>query len=214
MMQKSLEILFENLRFHIESMPLIQYLMLYKYLAVFIAVFIEGPVVMAAVGFLIKLGYLQASLAYPLLVLGDLTSDIAWYYSGYFGFFNVLSSFSEFIGFKKNISDRVARLYKKNETKILFISKITMGLGFSLIVLVTAGMLRVSLKKFAAINFMGGLVWTAIIVTLGYLFGSLYLYLEQGLRISSLVIFAVLFLAVFFSLGNYFRRKYFGNSNH
>jgi membrane protein DedA with SNARE-associated domain len=195
-------------------MPLIQYLMLYKYLAVFIAVFIEGPVVMAAVGFLIKLGYLEPALAYPLLVLGDLSSDIAWYYSGYFGLFNALSSFGEFIGFKKHISDKVAKLYRKNETKILFISKITMGLGFSLVVLVTAGILKVSLKKFAAINFMGGLVWTAVIVTLGYLFGSLYLYLEKGLRFSSLFIFAIVFLAVLFSLGKYYRQRFFGNNNN
>lgn len=195
-------------------MTLIQYLLLYKYLAIFVAVFLEGPVVMTAVGFLIKLGYFQPIFAYVLLVFGDLASDIAWYYTGYFGLFNIFADFGKFIGFKKHISDRVAKLYRNNETKILFLSKVTMGLGFSLVVLVTAGILRVSLKKFTAINFLGGLVWTAVMVTLGYIFGSIYLTIEKGLRFSSLLILSILLLASLFSLGKFFRQKFFGyNSN-
>lgn len=193
-------------------MTLIQYLLLYKYAAVFVAVFIEGPVVMTAVGFLIKLGYIQPLFAYAFLVLGDLTSDIAWYYTGYFGLFNIFSEFGKFIGFKKNISEKVAMLYRNHETKILFLSKVTMGLGFSLVVLVTAGILRVSLKKFAAINFLGGLVWTAFLVILGYLFGSIYLTIERGLRFSSLAILAVILFVLLYAIGKFFRQRFFGNN--
>lgn len=194
-------------------MTLIDYLLLYKYLAVYLAAILEGPVVMAAVGFLIKLGYLQPIYAYIFLVFGDLTGDILWYYLGYFGIFSIFSDFGEFIGFKKHVSDKVAKLYRKNETKILFLSKVTMGMGFSLVVLVTAGILKVPLKKFAAINFLGGLLWTAFMVTLGYLFGSIYLTIEKGLRFGSIFISATLLIATLYSLGKFFRRKYFGNNS-
>jgi putative endonuclease len=138
-------------------MTLIEYLLLYKYLAVFVAAILEGPVVMTAVGFLIKLGYLQPVFAYACLVLGDLVGDIGWYYLGYFGLFSIFSDFGEFIGFKKHISNKVAKLFRSHETKILFLSKLTLGLGFSLVVLVTAGILKVPIKKFATINFLGSI---------------------------------------------------------
>ena len=52
----------------------------YRYLGIFIASIAEGPVTMAAVGFLVRLGYFELFLAYMIMLLGDLVGDIGWYY--------------------------------------------------------------------------------------------------------------------------------------
>ena len=49
-----------------------------------------------------------------------------------------------------------------------------MGFGFALVTLMVAGMLRVPLKDYIPLNLLGGFIWTAVLVAIGYFFGDIY----------------------------------------
>jgi membrane-associated protein len=61
-----------------------------------------------------------------------------------------------------------------------------------------AGVLRMSWKKFAIFNFLGAVVWVAVISTVGYLFGRHWARLEEVLkRFDAVVLVLVLLITVF-----------------
>lgn len=189
-------------------MTILDYLLAYKYLAIYIGAILEGPTVMAATGFLVKLGYFDVIAAFVVLVLGDLTSDIGWYCVGYFKWYGWIARFGNLIGFHQSVSDKIAQLYRKHHAKILFISKLSMGFGFNLVILVTAGILRIPLKKFIGINLAGGLFWVAMLMTLGHFFGNIYLVIDKGLRFGFIIFVLIIFTAVFFGLSRFIRSRF------
>lgn len=192
-------------------MNILSTLFIYRYFALFWVAFFEGPVAMAASGFFIKLGYLEVFAAYSLLLLGDLAADIMWYYLGYFGASKFLNKFGRFFGINKEVSEKAQELFRKHHTKILFFSKITMGFGFALAILITAGVTKVSIKRFIVLNFLGGLIWTAFAMLLGYFFGNIYLLIEETFRIGFIVAIIILFLAAIFGFSKFIKNEVLKN---
>lgn len=189
-------------------MTLIEFLLTYRYLAVFFGVIVEGPVVMAATGLLVKLGYFDISVAFALLLVGDLVSDVLWYTLGYFRLYGAAGRFGDFIGFRRSIADTIAHLYRKHQTTVIIGSKLSMGFGFNLIVLVTAGILRVPLPRFIVLNAIGGVVWVGVFLSLGYSFGTIYLAIDRGLQTVSLVVAAVFLIAILYGIGRLIRKQF------
>jgi membrane protein DedA with SNARE-associated domain len=70
-----------------------------------------------------------------------------------------------------------------------------------------AGMSKVPLKKFVVLNFLGGLVWTAFLMSLGYVFGNIYQQVSEGLRIATIVFYLVIFLLAIQGFSRYMRKK-------
>jgi membrane protein DedA with SNARE-associated domain len=73
--------------------------------------------------------------------------------------------------------ERVKNLFSRHHEKILLISKATLGFGTSvgtLVILLTAGVSRVSLRKFIILNAAGEVILLSIMLTLGYVFGQFY----------------------------------------
>ncbi len=186
---------------------ILKYLFAGRYAAIFIGAFFEGPIVMTAVGFFIRLGYFEVVPAYFLLLFGDLVADVAWYYVGYFGAHKFIRRFGKYINFKEEASEKIKSLFRKHETKIIFISKITMGFGFALVTLITAGMSHVPIKKFTILNFLGGLIWTAIALSLGYFLGNVYLLVAKGSRIGFIVFAFILLVLGLYGFSKFMREN-------
>lgn len=195
-------------------MTLLEFLLVYRYLAIFLGAVIEGPVVMAAAGFLVRLGYFDPALAFGILLIGDLVSDAGWYALGYFRLHGFAIRFGNLIGFRQGISDTVARLYRKHQDRVIVISKLSMGFGFNLIVLVTAGALRIPFRRFIALNALGGVFWVGAFMTLGYFFGNVYLTIGQGLQVGFLLGAAILFILLFYGIGRLIREQFIQRTKH
>jgi membrane protein DedA with SNARE-associated domain len=189
-------------------MTIIEYILLGKYFYIFIGAFFEGPIVMALAGFLVKTGHFNFWPAYGLLVAGDFTADVFWYYFGYLGSHRVIIRLGKYVGFNDKVYKKVRALFDKHDTKILIMSKVTMGLGLSLAVLITAGMSRVNIKKYIAINFFGGLIWVGFMVALGYYFGKIYLSIEQGLNSVFLGVMILAAILALFGFAGYMRERF------
>ena len=164
-----------------------------KYILLFIGTIFEGPVVMMASGFLYGLGKFNFVPMYIALVLGDFTADIGWYCLGRYGTRKLLFRFGHFLGLTPEILEKVENSFKKYHDKILIISKLTMGMGFAFVVLIVAGMFRVPFKNYVILNLIGGFIWTAFLVAIGYFIGNIYLMITGPIKI----IFAISVLIAF-----------------
>jgi membrane protein DedA with SNARE-associated domain len=100
-----------------------------RYLLLFIGAIIEGPVLMVTAGFLLKLNQFNLVPMYFALIAGDFTADMGWYAVGYFGARPLIDKVGRFLNITPEIIAKIEARFKMYQDKILFISKITMGLG-------------------------------------------------------------------------------------
>lgn len=163
-----------------------------KYLIVFILAILEGPILMLTSGFLYRIGQFSILPLYIALLAGDLVADFGWYALGRFGGRPLLNKMEKFLKITPAMIEKVQERFHKYHGKILFISKITMGFGFALATLIVAGILHVPFKKYALLNFLGGLIWTAFLLILGYFLGGAYYTLFGAARIIFVIAFITL----------------------
>ncbi len=181
----------------------------YKYALLFFGAIAEGPVLMVSAGFMLHLGLLDFWPTYLALLIGDWIADFFWYGVGYFGAKKFVWKYGHFISLDR---DRVAELEKKfhaHKNKILFLSKMTMGFGFALVTLISAGMAKVPIKNYALFNLLGGLVWTGLLIGLGYILGGAYVYVNEGFRIMFIFMAVVLISLLLFGFGRFMRYEFF-----
>lgn len=176
---------------------LIQWIDASKYLLLFIGAIVEGPILMVASGFLFRLGQLDFLPMYIALVSGDFCADMGWYGIGYFGARPFIFQYGKFFGITPERVEKIAGRFKKYQDKILIISKLTMGFGFALVTLVVAGILKVPFKKYVTLNLLGGFVWTALLVLVGFFFGNVYLLITPSLKIAFVCIAALIVFIAF-----------------
>lgn len=178
-----------------------------KYILLFIGTLFEGPVIMLSSGFLYKLGSFDFLPMYIALVFGDFTADIGWYCLGRFGTRDVLFKYGHFLGITRDVLEKVEERFRRYHLKILIISKLTMGFGFSLVVLIVAGMFKVPFKNYVILNLIGGFIWTAFLITIGYFLGNIYTMISGPAKI---IFILVAFLVVVFGIrytNNYLKTK-------
>lgn len=143
------------------------------YVLIFAGCFTEGSVVMMATGVLAHQGLVAFWPAFAALVLGDILSDIVWYCLGRFGGRRFVDRWGYLLGATPGIVSVVERRFRAYHTSILWISKLTMGFGFAIVTLMTAGLLRVPFHRYVAINLAGGLIWVFALFMVGFHFGNL-----------------------------------------
>lgn len=178
-----------------------------KYILLFIGTLFEGPVIMLSSGFLYKLGSFDFLPMYIALVFGDFVADIGWYCLGRFGTRNVIFKYGHFLGITRDALEKVEERFRRYHQKILIISKLTMGFGFSLVVLIVAGMFKVPFKNYVILNLIGGFIWAAFLITIGYFLGNIYTMISGPAKI---IFILVIFLVVVFGIryaNNYLKTK-------
>lgn len=155
-----------------------------KYFLLFAGSYIEGSAAMMTGGLLARLGVVSFELAYLALFMGDILSDTMWYLIGRFAALSFFVRYGHFIGATPEILEKVELKFHTHETKILAASKLTMGLGLAVPVLITAGMMRVPFSKYVTINVLCGVVWIFVLMCIGYYFGNVLSYIPGDLEIA------------------------------
>jgi membrane protein DedA with SNARE-associated domain len=179
----------------------------FKYPAIFLGSLVEGPVVVVATGFLINKGYFHIVPAFTALLLGDIAADYSWYGVGYFGIPQVISRCGKYIGFDNEVFERVRVLFARHGGKILIISKMTMGLGFGIGVLMAAGTMRVPLGKYGICSALGASVWITFLLAVGRTCGDICGRLEGVSRVCFVAGVTVCLLLAIFGLSQYIRKR-------
>lgn len=178
-----------------------------KYFLAFFGAFTEGPLVMIAGGFLYRLGQFEFWPLYAALVGGDLAADIFWYTVGYHGAKRLIYRWGKFLGITPEIIDKLGHKFREHQTKILIFSKLTMGFGFALATLTTAGMVKVPFRRYTMINLIGGLIWVLFLIGVGYFFGNVYETIAQPFKIAFVVVIVLAIGIALRSLAIYLKKQ-------
>ena len=187
--------------------PLVNLILTYKYFILFPLAVIEGPFVMMISGLLVKLGYLNFLYAYVLLMTGDLLGDVLWREIGYKFGMAFVRKFGKFFNIGEQDIQKVKNIFLKYDSAIIFLSKITMGLGFALVTLITAGLAKIPFRRFLLWNALGGLVWTAGLMMIGFYLGNFYLKVNGVLGKLSVLSLIVVVFVVLASIAKYVRGR-------
>lgn len=185
----------------------LSWLLAYRYLIIFPLVIFEGPIVMLVCGFLIRLGGFDFWPTYLLLILGDLIGDIGWYAAGRYGARRFMERFGKLFGIGMREIEHFENLFNTHDTKILLISKLTMGFGFAFATLAGAGAAHVPFRKYFMINLVGGVVWTGILITIGYFFGNLYYSISENMRIGFVTTASIIAVSALYFFARYARAR-------
>lgn len=175
--------------------PFVQSLLTYRYWIAYPLAIVEGPIVMMASGFLVRLNFFDFWPIYLVLIAGDLTGDVIWYMVGRHGGRPLIEKYGHWMNISPENVDRAQEFFHEHQTKILFISKLTTGFGFAIATLIAAGAAKVPFKKYITINFFGEFIWAGFLFAIGYFFGNLYTLVDKSLRwgfIIGLIIVAAL----------------------
>ncbi len=177
------------------------------YIVIVVVAALEGPIISMILGVLVKLDYFAFLPIYLALMAGDLMGDVVWYYVGrHFGY-RFVDRFGKYFSVTPDSIAKVSAIYHRHKDSIMFISKITNGFGFALVTLITAGIVRIPFWRYFAINAVGQLVWTALLMGIGYFFGNLYQQVDTWLgRLSVAVLFVVVF-ALFLGYRRYLKQR-------
>ena len=82
-----------------------------------------------------------------------------------------------------------------------------MGLGFSLVTLITAGLVKIPFKHYLILNAIGQFFCTGLLMAVGYLLGNFYLVVGDILgEISAVALFIIVFIMLI-GFGKYLRAR-------
>ncbi len=172
----------------------------WTYAIIAVASFAEGPILAMLCGVLYKLGLVPFTPIYIALMVGDLLGDTFWYTIGYRFGYPFIKRFGKYFSITESGVTSVTRIFHKHQNSILIISKVTMGFGFALVTLVTAGIVKIPFKRYISLNFLGQFFWTGFLIVVGYFLGDLYIKINGVLGALFVIALVVVF---FFGLGGW-----------
>ncbi|HVZ75923.1 MAG TPA: DedA family protein [Candidatus Paceibacterota bacterium] len=179
----------------------------YRYLIIVPLALIWQPLVGMLCGVLARLGYFDPFIVYGVLVVTAVLGDALWYWIGYRWGVSFAARFGRFFSITPKHIAGVRRIFSRYHTSILLISKLTNGMGFALVTLFTAGMSRVPFWKFVGLNIVGESIWSAMIVSIGYFLGDVYVSVNNVLGKVFITVAVVVLLVVAFGAANYIRKR-------
>jgi membrane protein DedA with SNARE-associated domain len=182
------------------SQEIAQSIQLWGYPLMFLLMIVEGSITTVIAAFLAASGVFNIQVVFALSVLGDIIGDVIFYLIGRFGGRPAIEKAEKFLKIKKSVVERIYKKFDIYGEKIIFYVKMTTGLCW--ITFILAGSAKMKFSKFLKFSLLGGIVWSAAIVLLGYFFGYAADQINQYIKyaggaIFSLVILAVLILLVY-----------------
>lgn len=177
------------------------------YLIIILLACAEGPILSMIFGVLIKLGYFNFIPVYAALMLGDVIGDSAWYYVGRRWGHGFIKRFGKYVSVTEEGVEKVTKIFHLYKHPILFISKISNGFGFSLVTLITAGMVKIPFGKYLSINLLGQFIWSGTLIGVGYFFSNLYIQVDTWMsRVGIIALFIVL-VFMFIGYSKYLKQR-------
>jgi membrane protein DedA with SNARE-associated domain len=159
---------------------------------------LEGPAIVAIGAFLASLGLLNVYLVYAIGLFGDIVGDLLRYYLGVFGQKTLIPKYGPYIGITpQKISALKDSHFDKKLWRTIFFGKFTHAPNF--IILVTAGAVRVDLRRFVMATASASAIKTLVFVILGFYFGKSYSLLSAYLK-DAWIVFIPLVLVVLWYL--------------
>ena len=145
-------------------------------------------------GFMASVGAVALLPTVLILFLGDLLSDIIWYYIGFYGGEKTVDWISRYYKAIHQHIEQIKLMLNQHTGKILVTVKLTSGLCIATIL--AAGITKINFKKFLFYDIIGSANWVLITVLLGYFSGSSYLIVSRYFKDAGFLVLAVIILFI------------------
>ena len=179
----------------------------YRYLILFPLAFFEGPIIAFIVGTLVAAGYFNPVGAYSILILGDFIPDTGYYLLGRYGQRKALiTRVVSAIGIREDHFGVIRRLWHEHGKKTMFFSKLAYGLSTAF--LISAGLVRMPMKKFLSYALPITMIQYAVLLALGYYFSNSFKLISRSIRDAQIIAAAVVVVAIgYYFLTRFMRQK-------
>ena len=176
----------------------------YKYLILYPVMILGGPEIAVVAGLIVAAGYMNFTLTYAILVVGDVSGDCIYYLFGrilgkvtvwmkrFFG--NQAGSKLE--KFRQDLSSVIQEYegkFRKNPGKWFLLGKAAQGPGGML--LVAAGAIRFNFAKYVFWNTVGTMIKSMVFLLAGYCFASSFAEIHSWIARITLFAFGLTFIA-------------------
>lgn len=138
----------------------------FGYLAVFVGTFLEGETILVLAGFFAERGYMHLPLVMVWAFGGAYSGHVFWFWLGRTQGVRLLDRFPKM---RKHFG-RGIRLFERYGAPAIFITQWLYGLRITAAVII--GISRISTVKFLVYEAITCAVWSMVIATLGYVFGT------------------------------------------
>jgi len=186
---------------------IIQMVLQYRYWILIPFAIFEGPIIAFVAGALVSFGYLNIFITYAILLLGDIVPDIAYYLFGRYGNQKALiTRLAGNIGITEDHFDTIRHLWDNHPNKTMVFTKFAYGLSTPL--LVSAGVVGMSLGRFLRSSLPISILQAAILMMIGYYFGNSFKLVSDTLYAVQVAVggIAVIAIAYYFFV-RYMRQK-------
>ena len=181
----------------------LQWLIRYGYLLMFLLMLIEGPAITASAALGAALGHFNVFIVFVLSFLGNFLPDVLYYMLGHWSGQWVLDRFGERIGFPGTRRERAAEIITHNMGKwLLFIKTIPFISPPGLAVM---GALGVPIKRFIWWDVVIVALTSLLFTALGYYSGKGYGFLQKAVGYGTLWLAGMF---VLFLLVSYFYNRF------
>lgn len=168
----------------------------WTYFILALLVAIEGPIATLLGAAAASAGLMKPMQVFLFAAAGNLTADTLWYSLGYMGKTEWILHFGRRLGLSESLIDHLKQNMLTHATKFLFLAKLTMS--FVIPSLITAGLLRIPMKRWFPALIVAETLWTGSLVLIGYYTTEAIKRVERGVEYAVLsisiafVIFAIL----------------------
>ena len=166
-----------------------QFLHQYGYFVMLPLMVIEGPVATIIAAMLASLGAFNIFAVFGFSVLGDLIGDVIFYSLGWKFGMGFVHGFGKYLGITEKLVLRMEKYFARHGGKTIFAVKSTTGLCWA--TFTAAGIVKMDFKKFLKYSFYGGLIWSGLLVIIGYFYGYLWREIKVEIEWIGYVIFSM-----------------------
>ncbi|MFO7807169.1 MAG: DedA family protein [Candidatus Moraniibacteriota bacterium] len=177
-----------------EYQQLLDIISFWGYPLMFLLMIAEGPIITLAGAFLASIGVFNVFIVLFLSILADTIGDILFYLIGYFGGNSAILKAKRIFKIKKSTLKKLQSNFIKNGAKIILPVKTTTGLCS--ITFILAGAAKMNFKLFLFYSTLGGIIWSSLIVILGYFFGYAAKEIDKYIQYAGWAVFLLAVLLV------------------
>lgn len=138
----------------------------WTYLLLALLVMVEGPIVTLLGAAAASAGLMRPGFVFLAAALGNMTSDTLWYSLGYMGNKKWITQLGGKFGVRESLLHHLEAQMEKHAVRVLFLAKLT--LSFVIPSLITAGLLRIPIKRWFPALILAETLWTGSLVLIGY----------------------------------------------
>lgn len=167
-------------------------------------VIVEGPTATLLGAAAASAGLMRPVPVFFAATIGNLACDSLWYSLGYFGKTEWISRFERRLGIREKLAKHLKQELHTHYAKILFIAKFT--LSFMIPTMILTGLLRIPRKRWFPPLMAADVLWTGLLLFVGYYTTELLKRLELGLKVVVLTIPIFLIVMLIYAGKGYIQR--------